>query len=198
MLTVRYIERLWDARKYDRLLEELISPRVEAPAANELTHNSVASAAALALIRLDELHSPHAALCPGLIRTLIALQESDGGWGDVATTALCLRALSLQNGHGQTIDRGTAYLAALQQPSGIWPKIPIRRMPEDALVSAFALFQLSDNDQFRTAVRFDAAIGWFDAHRWSLEPAAQLLWDHARLRVPATLTTRAVAEASWS
>lgn len=197
MLTVRYIERLWDARKYDRLLQELIAPRIEASAAAELAQTPPASAAALALIRLDELHQPHAAVCPRLIRTLIALQESDGGWGDLATTALCLRALSLQNGHGQTIDRGMDYLATLQQPSGIWPKIPIRRMPEDALVSAFVLFQLADNDQFRASVDFDAACAWFDSHRWTLEPAAQSLWDHARLRVPAA-TTRAVAEPSWS
>ncbi|HEX4054928.1 MAG TPA: hypothetical protein VHX86_11740 [Tepidisphaeraceae bacterium] len=197
MLTVRYIERLWGARKYDRLLQELMSPRVEASAAGELALTPTACAAALALVRLDELHQPHAAICSRLIRTLVSLQESDGGWGDVATTALCLRALSLQNGHGQAIDRGMDYLAMLQQPTGIWPKIPIRRMPEDALVSAFAMFQLADNDQFRTAVDFDAACVWFDAHRWTLEPAAQLLWDHARLRVPAT-TTRAVAEPSWS
>jgi hypothetical protein len=196
MLTVRYIERLWDARRYDRLLHELIAPRIEAPAAGEFTQLPAASAA-LALIRLDELHQPYAPICRRLIRTLIALQESDGGWGDIATTALCLRALSLQNGRGDAIDRGMKYLAALQQPHGIWPKIPVRRMPEDALVSALTLFQLADNDLFRAAVDFDAACTWFESHRWMLESAAQLLWDHARLRVPAT-TTRAAAEPSWS
>jgi hypothetical protein len=198
MLTVRYIERLWDARRYDRLLQELIAPRVEAVAVDELTHNSVASAAALALVRLDELHSPHAPICSRLIRTLISVQKSDGGWGDVATTALCLRALSLQNGQGVVIGGGMGYLAALRQPAGIWPKLPIRRMPEDALVSAFTILQLGDNDLFRAAVRLEAAFAWFDSHRWILEPAALSLWDHARLRVPATSTTRAVAEASWS
>ncbi|MGD0461384.1 MAG: hypothetical protein ABSB74_02740 [Tepidisphaeraceae bacterium] len=198
MLTVRYIERLWDARKYDRLLQELIAPRVEAVAAGELTHTSMASAAALAVVRLDELHSPHAPICPRLIRTLIATQKSDGGWGDVASTALCLRALSLQNGEGLAIAGGMGYLATLQQPAGIWPKLPIRRMPEDALVSAFALLQLGDNDLFRATVRFDAAFAWFESHRWILEPDALSLWDHARLRIPATPTTRAGAEANWS
>jgi hypothetical protein len=198
MLTVRYIERLWDAKRYVRLLQELIAPRVEAVAVDELTHNVAASAAALALVRLDELHSPHAPICSRLIRTLISLQKSDGGWGDVATTALCLRALSLQNGQGVVIGGGMGYLAALQQPAGIWPKLPIRRMPEDALVSAFTILQLGDNDLFRAAVRLDAAFAWFDSHRWMLEPAALSLWDHARLRVPAIPTTRAVAEPSWS
>jgi hypothetical protein len=198
MLTVRYIERLWDGRKYDRLLEELIAPRVEAAAVGELTHNALASAAAFALIRLDELHSPHAPICSRLIRTLIATQKSDGGWGDVATTALAVRALSQQNGQGLAIEGGMGYLAMLQQPAGIWPKLPIRRMPEDALVSAFTILQLGDNELFRATVRIDAAFAWFDSHRWMLEPAALLLWDHARLRVPATATTRAVAEPSWS
>jgi hypothetical protein len=198
MQTVRYIEKLWDRREYDRLLAELIAPRVEAAAAGELIHNSMASAAALALVRLDELHSPHAPICSRLIRTLIGTQKSDGGWGDVATTAIAVRGLSLQNGQGLAIEGGMGYLAMLQQPAGIWPKLPIRRMPEDALVSAFTILQLGDNDLFRGAVRIDAAIAWFDSHRWMLDQAALSLWDHARLRVPATVTTRAVAEPSWS
>ena len=198
MLTVRHIEKLWDARKYRQIVDELITPRVEASAAAELAEAQTASAAALCLIRLDELHQPHAAICSRLIRTLVALQEADGGWGDVAVTALCLRALSLQNGHGVALERGMAYLASLQQPDGIWPKVPIRRMPADALVSAFVMLQLADNEQFHLAVDFDSAFAWFESHRWSLDPAAQALWDHARLRVPAQPTTRAVAEPSWS
>jgi hypothetical protein len=198
MLTTRYIEKLWDGRQYQRILEELIAPRVESPAVEELRQSPTASAAALALIRLDELHQVHASLCPRLIRSLVALQEADGGWGDVAVTALCVRALSLQNGRGVAIERGVAYLAALQQPGGIWPKIPIRRMPADALVSAFVLLQLGDHGEFRDGVDFDAAFGWFESHRWTLDPAAQALWDHARLRVPALSTTRAPAETSWS
>ena len=197
MLTVRRIERLWNERKYLQILEELIAPRVEAAAVAELAETPAASAAALALVRLNELHQPQASLCPRLIRTLLALQETDGGWGDVATTALCLRALCLQNGHGQAIERGLAYLAALQQPAGIWPKIPIRRMPEDALVSAFVLAQLADNERFRDAIRFEAALAWFESHRWSLEEGAQAIWDHARLRMPAVTTTPAGAEARW-
>jgi hypothetical protein len=203
MLTVRHIERLWNARKYSQLLDELISPRIEAPAAAELAQAPASSAAALSLIRLDELHQPHAPLCAKLVRTLIALQEPDGGWGDIAVTALCLRALSLQNGHGLSIQRGMTYLASLQQPAGIWPKIPLRRMPADALVSAFVMLQLADNDQFHLTVDFDAAYTWFETHHSTLDLTAEALWDHARLRAPAsflwaTPTTPAHAEPSWS
>jgi len=198
MLTSRKIEKLWDDRQYTRILDELISPRVESVAKPELDQAPAASAAALALIRLDELHQAHAPACPKLIRALVALQEADGGWGDVALTALCLRALSLQNGHGLTIDRGMAYLANLQQPAGIWPRIPIRRMPADALISAFVLFQLIDNPSFQNAVDFSSALSWFESHRWTLDDSVKALWDHARLRTPAPVTTRAPAEPSWS
>jgi hypothetical protein len=202
MLTVRYIEKLWDAREYKRLVAELLAPRIESAAAEELRESPSAAAAALSLIRLDELHQVHVPLCSRLIRSLVALQQADGGWGDVAVTALCIRALSLQNGGGLAIQRGIAYLASLQQPGGIWPKIPFRRMPADALVSAFVLLQLADHCDFPSgfsgAIDFDAAFGWFESHRWTLDPAAKALWDHARLRVPAPLTTRATAPASWS
>jgi hypothetical protein len=199
MLTTRRIEKLWEARDYQRIFNELISPRVEALAMAELGQGSLAAAAAaLALIRLDELHQAHASICPKLIRALVAIQDADGGWGDVATTALCVRALSLQNGQGLSIDRGLAYLADLQQAEGTWPKIPIRRMPADAMVSAFVLLQLGDNLAFRNAVDFTAACRWFETNHWQLDAGSQVLWDHARLRVPACHTTPAGAEASWS
>lgn len=198
MLTIRHIEKLWDARKPQRILEELIAPRVESMAGDELRQAPAAAAAALALIRLDELHQAHAPLCSRLIRSLLALQDADGGWGDVAVTALSARALSLQNGRGIAIERGIAYLATLQQPGGIWPKIPIRRMPEDGLVSAFVLFQLADNCDFRAAIDLDAAVGWFESHRWILDSETKALWDHARLRVPAPIATCAPTEPSWS
>jgi hypothetical protein len=198
MLTVRYIERLWEGQKYQRLLDELMSSRVEALAAPELRDSPSAAAAGMALVRLDEMLQAHTPICGKLIRTLIASQDKDGGWGDVATTALCVRALSLQNGQGVIIERGLDYLATLQQPDGIWPKVPIRRMPEDALVSAFVMLQLADHPRFQETVRFDAAVGWFNSRRGFLDENARSIWDHARLRLPAAHTTRVGAAASWS
>lgn len=182
MMTVGHMQRLWNSGKYARLLDELIALRVEALAAAELAQRPYAAAAALALVRLDELNQPHAALCPTLLRAILAQQESDGGWGDVAVTALCLRALSLWHGHGLAIQRGMNYLAQLQQPAGIWPKIPIRRMAADPLLSAFVLLQLGDHEPFRAAVDFPAAVDWFDSHGPDIDPAAKTLWDHARPR----------------
>jgi hypothetical protein len=187
MLTVRHIEKLWEAKKYPRLLDELIAPRVECLAAKELSAAPCLAAAALALVRLEEMDQSYAAICPKFIGTIIAHQQADGGFGDVGISALCLRALCLNRGHGQTIERGMAYLALLQQPGGIWPQIPFRRMPADALVSAFTLLQLGDNEKFRAAVQFDAAINWFEMHAPMLDCAAQTLWSHARVRTAPAL-----------
>jgi hypothetical protein len=195
MMTVRHIQKRWQAQQYRKLMDELLSPRIEALAADGLAPFTTLAAAALALIRLDEMDQSHAPICPGLIRAILTQQQADGGWGDVCISALCLRALSLNNGAGHAILNGMGYLAMLQQPGGIWPKVPLRRMPGDALISAFALLQLGDNEKFRAAVQFDAAVYWFEMNEPMLDDSAQILWRHARIR-----TTPAVAgmPASWS
>ena len=73
----------------------------------------------MAIIRLEELSQSHVTLHKSLLRALLASQESDGGWGDPMLTSLCVRALLVNNGGGDAVDRGLSYLAALQQPSGI-------------------------------------------------------------------------------
>jgi hypothetical protein len=134
------------------------------------------------VIRLDELNQSHVPLCAKLIRAVLAAQESDGGWGDVITTSLCLRALLCSNGDGDAIARGMKYLANLQKSEGIWPAIPLRRMPEDAYSSAFVLYELADHVRFRDAVAFADAVRWFEQNEAKLDPEARKLWDRARHR----------------
>jgi hypothetical protein len=204
MLTVRHIEKLWEARKYSKLFNELIALRVESVAAPEMAENPCPAAAAIALIRIDEMMQSHAAICPSLIRALIATQDPDGGWKDPCTTALAVKALCLQNGQGDSIERGLDYLADLQQSSGLWTKIPAGRMPEDPpkdpLISAFVLLQLGDNDRFRQKVDFPAALTRIAqaAEKAGLEPTAKTLWDQARLRSTVARTTATSPVASWS
>jgi hypothetical protein len=88
----------------------------------------------------------------------------------------------LSDGEGETVDRGLAYLANLQQPGGIWPRVPLRRMPADGAVSAFVLLQLAESERFRTAVDFHAAVGWFAVHAKNEEATTQGLWNMAKLR----------------
>jgi hypothetical protein len=136
----------------------------------------------MALIRLDELNQGFHPLTQKLIRTLLAAQEGDGGWGDLVVSALCLRALMCNRGQGDAIDRGIAYLANLQKDQGPWPAYPIRRTTEDAFVTAFILFQLADQQAFRSAVRFDDAVAWLTQNEANFDPDAQRLWHRASLR----------------
>jgi hypothetical protein len=182
MITVRQIDRLWTSKSYERLFRELLSARPEASLRLEMELGRSIPAAALAMIRLDELSQSFVPLFGKLLRTILNDQHSDGGWGDPMSTALCLRALMCDRGHGVAIDRGLQYLANMQKAEGIWPNVPIRRMPADAFGSAFILLQLGDRMEFRNAVRFFEALSWFELNEGSLEGEARKLWDRAAVR----------------
>ena len=179
MTTVRQIERLWNGRQYTRLFRDLIANQPERGFRLEMELEKPIPTAALALIRLDELTQSHVPFYGQLVRKILAAQEPDGGWGEPMTTALCLRALMAGQGEGRSIDQGLAYLASLQKTEGIWPNVPIRRMPADPYVSAFILYQLGDAPRFREAVRFFDALNWFEAHERTLDTETRHLWDHA-------------------
>ncbi|HEY8667979.1 MAG TPA: hypothetical protein VIL86_15110 [Tepidisphaeraceae bacterium] len=196
MMTVRQIERLWDNQNYQRLCREVVAIRPEAPVVLELDASSAIPAAALGMVRLDELNQSHTALYGRLLRLVLGRQEADGGWGDAVTTALCLKALLAGQGNGLAIDRGIAYLAALQKPEGTWPRVPLRRMPADAAVSAFILYCLADVARFRESVQFDQAVQWFESHGDELDDGTARLWQSARLRC--RITRPPATEASWS
>jgi hypothetical protein len=186
MITVRQIDRLWSAKAYERLLEQLIAPRPETSERLLSQLPGSLPAAAMAVIRLDELSQSFAPLYSQLVRTIIAAQRPDGGWGDVMTTALCLRALLCGNGNGLAVERGLASLASLQKPEEtIWPSMPVRRMPIDPFASAFVLLHLANHEAFRDAIRLDDAVDWFESNELVLDEPTRKLWSHARRRVPA-------------
>ena len=183
MITVRQIEREWTHRKYEKLFDSLVEHRPEAAFPFDLSAGRCVPAAAVALIRLDELSQSHVPLYARLVRALLAAQSAnDGGWGDPVVTALCLRALMNCRGTGAAIDFGLRYLADLQKDDGTWPAAPIRRFPADPAASAFVLYQLGDRPAFREAVRFDDAVNWFETHRSSLDADARRWWASARLK----------------
>jgi hypothetical protein len=182
MITVRQIERQWEARAYDKLFSDLILARPERTFRLGVDTARALPAAAMAIIRLDELSQSHVQLYSKLVKTVLAAQEADGGWGDLVTTAFCLRALFCGNGNGVAIERGLAYLAGLQKSEGIWPNIPLRRMPADAYVSVLVLYQLSEQPAFRNAVRLADAVHWFALHDQSLDNETRALWSRVRVR----------------
>jgi hypothetical protein len=136
----------------------------------------------MAVIRLDELAQSYVPLSGELVRTILNSQRHDGGWGDVMVTALCLRALMCGRGHGVAIDFGLEALASLQKEEGIWPAMPVRRMPADAFASAFMMLQLGDMEEFRKAVRFEAAMEWFESNDLALDEDIRRLWNHTKRR----------------
>ena len=195
MMTVKHLERTWSTRQYERLFRELVACRPEADLPLEFDAGWAAPAAAMALIRMDELTQSHVPFYRQLLKMLLAAQQADGGWGDPATTALCLRALLCGEGHGVAIERGMAFLAKLQKPEGLWPKYPLRRMPEDACVSAFIVHQLGDQAVFQAAVRMDDLTAWFESNEPFLDQPVRELWHRTTRRHPAPVRMMALC---WS
>jgi len=197
MTTVRHVDRLWNAKVWDRLLRELLSSRPESSARLEAELHSLVATAALAMIRLDELQQSHAPLFGRLLRTVLASQERDGGWRDPATTALCLRALLIGAGHGAAIDAGLRYLAQLQQDCGSWPREPLRRMSSDAYATALVLFYLGDRAELRDAARVGDAVAWLDRHPAEMDAETKRLWALASLRCRNAPRASACAPQRW-
>lgn len=198
MVTVRHIEKLWNGGQLDRLMAEILGSRPEASQRLRCELSGKLGAAAMALVRLDELAQAHVPLYSRLVKLILAEQESDGGWGDPLVTAICLRALIAGRGDGVAIERGLLYLAQLQKADGIWPKIPLRRMPADAFVSAFILFQLGGDERFVSSVRFKDALDWFAANQMSLDAETRRLWSHAAARCRPRHATVVQSMLSWS
>lgn len=183
MITVRQIERDWNARNYEKLFRELTANRPEATFCFSFEGNRSTPAAAMGIIRLAELSQSYVPLYAKLVRAVLASQDArDGGWGDVVVTALCCRALLSDQGQGVALDRGLRYLADLQKPEGIWPAVPVRRLPEDPYTSAFLLAELGDQPRFRDAVRFDDALDWFARNAYRLDEETKAVWQRASLK----------------
>jgi len=187
MMTVRQIERNWDSKNIDRLVNDLLAGRPEGSFRLGMDSTRPVCGAALAIIKLDELDQSYAKIYSKLIKTIVTAQEADGGWGDVITTTLCLRALLCGQGNGVAIERGLKYLADLQKPDGIWPAVPIRRMPADPYLSVIVLYELGHQPAFQCAIRLEDAAHWFTSNQATLDDQTLELWNRAKLRcrVPA-------------
>ena len=194
MTTVRQIQRLWQAKAFDKLLQHLLLPRAECSdrLLAELAGSRVA-AAAMTVVRLDEMSQSFAPLYAEAVRAVIAAQLPDGSWGDPLLSALCLRALLCGRGNGTAIDRGLQRLADLQKDEGLWPNPPVKRLPADDFASAFVLMQLGDSDRFRDAVRMDDAVEWFERNVPACDGDTRRLWSHAAHRCGRRTTRQAAA-----
>ena len=183
MITVRQLERLWQEKAFSRMSALLLEMRPESSL--RLVHELARAVpvAALSIIRLDELSQAHTSFCARMIRTILAGQEQDWGFGDPLTSALCIRALSCSNGHGMAIERGLKYLASLQKEDGSWPRIPLRRFGGDAFVTALVLYHLGENEKFIEATRAEAALDWLSAQEAEMDPETARVFRLVRTRL---------------
>lgn len=198
MLTVRHLEREWNAGAYGRLMRELLAARGESSLKLLADLSKPIPAAAMLMIRLDELGQAHAPVFSKLLRTVLAAQHADGGWTDPIITALVLRALRLGNGAGQAVDRGLGYLVALQKDDGLWPAEPLRRMASDAFASVWILFHLSADPAFRRQVQYDDALAALELLEPFMTFDAKRLWTRVNRRRPMMLRPVERRVASWS
>lgn len=195
MFTVRQIERLYVARDFSRLLHDLTSHRADALIRWEERANRAILAAAMAAARFDELSQAHHPYCGKLLRIVLEAQDADGGWGDPLSTALCLRALMGSKGDGEAVQRGLAYLAAIQQDEGSFPAGPFRRMAADGHTTAAVLYLLAEYPVFNEAVRTADAAEWLNRQLQTLNDATRILWRHGslRCRMRSSIAARPVA-----
>jgi hypothetical protein len=198
MMTVRQIERLYSAKDYSRLLHDLTSHRADALIRWDSRASRPTLAAAMAAMRLDELNQAHHPYCGKLLQVVLAAQESDGGWGDPLTTALCLRALLASRGDGMVIERGVAYLAQVQRDEGAFPTGPFRRMPADTHVTAGVMYLLAEYPAFWAGVRAADAADWLDREIKTMDEATRVVWRHGSLRCRLRPAGHAPPRRTWS
>ena len=196
MLTVRHLEREWNAGAYRRLMNELLAARGEASPKAQAELSRPAGVAAMVMVRLDELGQAHAPLFSKLLRTVLTAQDADGGWTDPVVTALAVRALRLTNGQGVAVDRGLQYLANLQKENGLWPAEPLRRLPGDTFVTAWVLFHLGNDPSFRRTVQYDDALAAMELMESEHTPETKKLWARVNRRLP--IRRSIPAETMWS
>lgn len=185
MITIRQIERLWKDKKFKRLMRDCTAARPEASLRLETDLANRLAAAAMAVVRLDELNRQTAPVFDLLLAAVLSGQEADGGWGDAPTTALCLRALAIAGGPVEAIGRGIEFVHNLQREEGLWPAGPLKWVPGDPYLTAFALLHLTADARLRGFVdrlNLDAAADWLDFNPGRLDAETGRLWGRVGSR----------------
>jgi len=123
--------------------------------------------------------------------SLIAPQDNGPLDGDPLATAALIAAFSGWRGAGglnsaesqsitQSRSRAMAGLAALQADDGLFVYGADRTTEDRALVSAFVLYLLADDQGFRQSVRFADLSRWFEQRHESLDADTLELWQLSR------------------
>lgn len=194
MLSVNLIQRHFHANRLDSLLDALSANGLELPLPLLIRLGQVnASAVAMALRRVVELTYGPTGLSRELAGHLLKAQQPDGSYGrDPLATATVVSALGRlfteQPGAAgddarDARDRALAALASLQGEDGLFRSSELgvdRTQQERAQCSAFILFLLAGDEEFRHTVRFADLLNWFEQRRDDLEDDTRRLWLLAR------------------
>jgi len=153
---------------------------------------STEAVVALALHRLAQLSYGPSMAGLKMVHFLIESQDAAGTLdGDPLATAALIAAFSGWRGAGglnsaesqsitQSRSRAMAGLAALQADDGLFVYGADRTTEDRALVSAFVLYLLADDQGFRQSVRFADLSRWFEQRHESLDADTLELWQLSR------------------
>lgn len=171
MTSVRQIDGLWSEGRTRQLVTELTRFRPDFPASMiDSVSSSPVVAAALAMVRLQELDQTLLASYEGLKRKLLASQAADGSFGSIPITVLACRALLAEPTGAEALRKGLEYLGLIQREDGGFPVDELRRLPSDLLATALCIYHLSRDDRAKRALRFEAAGRWLADHRMDASP----------------------------
>lgn len=171
MTTVRQMDGMWTDGQGKKLFAELSKFRPDVPEflTTELGGSAVA-AAALSMIRLQELSQTRTPLYRALLARLTVTQQPDGGWGDTLATVLAARAL-LNDAEGRSAGmKAVVLLSGLQLEDGTFPRTTSRRIAGDTLATAFFLAHLVRIPDVANRIRLEAAVSGLVAARATASP----------------------------
>lgn len=206
MISVHMIARMFETRQFDRLLGALEGNGLALPLPLRavLLQNPV-GIVALALRRLAELTYGPTESAAAMTAALLQAQAADGTFERcpvvTAAAAAALRQLAEQpGGYDPEVslahERAVAGLAALQRDDGLFAAHDDRTDQDREMTSAFVLYLLAGDEQFRQAVRMHDLMNWLDdrAAEGRLAEDVSRLWRMARAdSAPQRDPSRAVA-----
>jgi hypothetical protein len=198
MLNTQPIQRDYDQRHIDRLLQGLCRNGLPAPLAIQVRlGQSTEAVVALAMHRLAQLRYGPSPRTGGLKMAyfLIESQDAQGtiNRDPLATAALVagfgrwpdtggLNGTELQS-IAQARSRAISGLAALQADDGLFIFGDDRADEDRALVAAFIMYLLADDHAFRQTVRYADLSRWFEQRWESLDVDTLELWELSRISV---------------